>query len=202
MNIKYCPSCGHEIVNGAQFCVNCGKKLSGAQEKNTTIIKDNQTVKQPWTKYLDTPFIKQSTNQLNRLIKKNPLVAILTAVIIILLLTMSMGKSPEEAAQKAAESNQEKALKAAEESVENQIEIDGFTFVEVAEMDAVMTREENTNLQETGIFKVTGTAVLKDREGEKHNDVPFQLYVDFYDGEFQAQELVDIRYGYPLIEQL
>lgn len=202
MNIKYCPSCGHAIVNGAQFCINCGKKLSGAPEENATIITDDQTVKQPWTKYLDTPFIKQSINQLNRLIKKNPLVAILTAVIIILLLTMSMGKSPEEAAQKAAESNQEKALKAAEESVENQIEIDGFTFVKVAEMDAVMTREENTNLQETGIFKVTGMAVLKDREGEKHNDVPFQLYVDFYNGEFHAQELVDIRYGYPLIEQL
>jgi hypothetical protein len=110
--------------------------------------------------------------------------------------------SPEEAVEKAYKNNEEQALEAAEESVRNQIEVDGFEFVKIKDMKATMTREENSSLQESGIFKVSGTAVLIDTEGKKHDDIPFQLYVDFLDGEFYAQEMVDIRYGHPLIEQL
>lgn len=151
---------------------------------------------------VNKPIYRVFLNQANAMVRRNPFLFLLAAIFITVLVVVSLIDSPEEVAEKAQQNNEEQALRPAEDSVREQIEIDGFKFVKVVDMDATLTREENENTQEGGIFKVSGTAVLKDNDGKKHDDIPFQLYIDFYDGEFYTQKMVDIRYGYPLIEQL
>ncbi|WP_031540227.1 zinc-ribbon domain-containing protein [Bacillus sp. MB2021] len=204
IDANYCPSCGHKVGSNAHFCVNCGKELLDGFVPSSNSNK--QSVKSINTKSLSNgfnhPVIKQFLIKVNNIVRKNPVVSILVAIVVTAFLVVSLVDSPEEAAQKAFKNNEENALEAAEKSVENQIEIDGFKFVKVKDMQATLTREENINTQQSGTFKVSGTAVLKDTEGKKHDDIPFQLYVDFYQDEYYAQQIVDIRYGYPLIEQL
>ncbi|MCM3609652.1 zinc ribbon domain-containing protein [Planococcus sp. MERTA32b] len=202
INVNYCPSCGLKAESTASFCKNCGNNLS---DKKVSSNDNNQSVPLMNIQILrgkfNHPFIEQSFSRMNNIARKNPIVTILVAIFITIFLMSVLEDSPEEAAQKAYANTEESALDAAEKSVENQIEVDGFKFVDVKDMEATMTREENVNTQQSGIFKVSGTAILKDTEGKKHEDIPFQLYIDFYQGNYYAQQMVDIRYG-SLIEQL
>ncbi|MEH7223205.1 zinc ribbon domain-containing protein [Bacillus sp. JJ1566] len=203
-SMNFCSSCGQEIVGNAQYCMNCGQNLKDnlvASNGNDTLNTSTINVQNLSSK-LKKPDINHFLNKMNMKVKKNPFVSLLVAVVTTALLVMVIVDSPEEAAQKAFEKNEENALEAAEKSVKGQIVADGFKFIKVKEMNATLTREENINTQQSGIFKVRGTAILKDTKGKKHENIPFQLYVDFYQGEYYAQQMVDIRYGHPLIEQL
>lgn len=200
IEVNFCSSCGHKVEDNVRFCVNCGRNISDDLAESSS--NNKRSTLNIYTQKLHNPVIKQSLNKMNNIVKKNPVVSILVAIFVTVLLVVVLVDSPEEATQNAFKNNEENALEAAGKSVENQIEIDGFKFVKVKEMEATMTREENINTQQSGIFKVSGIAILKDTEGKKHDDIPFQLYVEFYQGEYYAQNLVDIRYGYPLIEQL
>ena len=195
--MNYCSSCGQKLSNMSLYCPNCGTKLKEfPSDIHNELAASNES--KAINSHASSVNILTSLNQL---VQRNPLLSIIGAVILTVLLVSFLIDSPEEALEKTAKSNEEHALHAAEDSVKNQIESDGFTYIKMKEISATMTREENINLQKSGIYKITGTAILKDMKGKKHDDIPFQLYVDFYDGEFYAQQMVDIRYGYPLMEQ-
>ncbi|NMH70512.1 hypothetical protein HF072_17165 [Bacillus sp. RO3] len=202
--VNYCSDCGHKVERNSRYCASCGKKVSDRPVSGSTLHNQGGSTSNthPLSRGLQHPVVRRTFHQMNLIIKRNPLVSLVAAVVVIVFMVKMLEVSPEQAVLNAYEDNRERAMEAAEESVEEQIKIDGFKFVDSKDMEATMTREENINLQQSGIFLVTGTAVLKDTKGKKHDDIPFQLYVDFYQGKYRAQKIVDIRYGYPLIDQL
>lgn len=141
--MNYCSSCGRKINSDARFCVNCGQKLGSHNEKIPNDLHLH-----------DIPVNRKVINHINSFVKKNPIVSILVSVVCTLLLVVFLRESPEERAEKIQKSNEEYAIEAAENSVSNQIETDGFTFIKVEEITASINREENTNTQMSSPFNV------------------------------------------------
>lgn len=57
--MKYCPNCGNEVPEGAQFCNKCGAAMNNAQQFNNQNMNQNGNMNQPGP----TPVMMQNSQQ-------------------------------------------------------------------------------------------------------------------------------------------
>jgi hypothetical protein len=111
MTLNYCSDCGHKLVNGANFCINCGKELT---ENIEGVESNNNTPK------ISSIGLSNVLSQINILVKKNPIVAILVTVVTTAILISLLVGGPS-STNSSSPSSSSGSSKSAIEEVKKQI---------------------------------------------------------------------------------
>jgi uncharacterized membrane protein YvbJ len=111
ITMKYCSSCGHKTINGGQFCIECGKKLSESSHS-----EDGNNMSERKAFNFDLRTLWQNRDSFRYLSSKKFLIgAVSLLVIVVLFMTVGGKESPTNVAQEFINHSKNSEWKKAEE---------------------------------------------------------------------------------------